>query len=139
MVKNKFCISFKQLCKDICNYMIKIGKKIYTYNFYSYDKSDFFSGAFMIAIFIQFIVVNVIYIVLSVNSLSDAVPSTPDEYIKNLSFPIKYLFLYAFELHVFIELFCPIYYRGIGFNQSIKLTIFYFVYSNLAGKIYSSN
>ena len=49
----------------MCQYLSKVGKKIYTYNFYSYDKTDFLVAGLMNFIFIVFICSNIVYILLS--------------------------------------------------------------------------
>jgi len=126
-IQNRLCIRPKRMCQEICSYLLKISRKIYTYNFYSYDKSDFLTAFFLNIIFLAFISTNVIYVTMRFSIfLVDHDGSTTVDTASQL------LYLFAFETHLFIDIFCPIYYRGISFQRSFKLALLYFAYANIA-------
>ena len=132
LLKNRFCFDIKRVCHDILNYIIRVTKKMYTYNFYSYDRSEFFVAVIMNIVFLIFITSNIIYIVLSRN---DFKYTNNDNIKQEESFQKKILYFIAFETHLFLEILCPIYYRGKSFRNTFNLTLFYLMYSNGASII----
>ena len=125
LIKNKICIDTKRLWTDICKYICRICKKLYTYNYYSFNQSDFLVGTTVNIIFFVFIWSNFIYIVFTFSTHKD-----------EKTYNYKIIYLLAFESHLFLEIFCPIYYKGMSIKESFKQSLFFFFYSNCASTIY---
>ncbi len=126
-MKNRFCVDIRRICCDVFYFLIRVTKKIYTYNFYSYDRSEFFVAAIMNTIFLIFITSNIIYIILSRN---DFIYIDDNQIKEEESIQKKALYFIAFETHLFLEILCPIYYRGLTFKTSLNMTFIYLIYSN---------
>ena len=120
--KNGVCIDPKRLCNDICRIFVTILKKLYTYNFYSYNKSDFLIGGILVFIFEIYIWSNVIYLLMDFTSNN----------IENY----KILYLIAFETHLFLEILCPLYYKGSTLKESSIQTLYFLFLSNVSSMFY---
>jgi len=110
LFKYKCSILWKECCFNV-NYFKKVFKKIYTYNFYSYD-SDVYGKFWIILIpfsYISFIISNVVFCMM--------------EYFKQNS--IKNIFLIIiFFLHLFIEIYISLFYCIRDLKKHIRTTIF---------------
>ena len=120
------CVDFKTLCSDICLYFSRICKKIYTYNFYSFNKSDFLIGGILNIILGMFISSNVVYLIYSyINSNNE---EETKKFENDPAFQILYLL--AFETHLFFEIICPLYIKGMNLKDSFYLTFRIFLIPN---------
>ena len=121
------CVDFKTLCSDICLYFSRICKKIYTYNFYSFNKSDFLIGGILNIIFGMFIISNIVCLIYSFIHSTDNEEGTK-KYENDPAFQILYLI--AFETHLFFEIICPLYIKGMKLKDSLYLTFRIFLIPN---------
>ena len=118
-IKNTVCNQFKTIISDICHFLCRVIKKLYTYNFYSFNKSEKLYGGITIFIFFIFIISNLICVILNLI------------YFKGeLEIYQKINFILAFETHLFFEILCPLYYRGLTLINSFKETAKFFLFSN---------
>ena len=121
------CIDPRTVCSDIFLYFGTICKKIYTYNFYSFNKSDFLIGGILNIIFGMFISSNVVYLIFSIIYL-DSCYKNKDDFENDPAFQILYLI--AFETHLFFEIICPLYIKGMNLKDSFYLTFRIFLIPN---------
>lgn len=115
LLKYKCSILWKECCFNI-NYFKKVFKKIYTYNFYSYDIDVY--GKFWIIIipliYISFIIGNLIF-----NFM---------EYLETKQTDLRNIFLVIiFFLHLFIEIYISLFYYIKDLKKHIFRTFYMFL------------
>lgn len=99
LIKRRCCVNIFQEMNYTCGYTLRIMKKLYTYNFYSYKNKCF--GFFIVTIYLVFISLNI---------------SFAAEYLKRdnnkepLTDTVKILQILSFELSIFVELVCCFFY-----------------------------
>ena len=108
------------LCKECWNnlqYLKKVIKKIYTYNFYSYDREIYGNIIIFIIpiVYISFIISNFIYAI--------DIRSTEEE--------SSIIFLTVFYLHLFIEIYCSSFHVIKDLMKHFKFTSLVFLLSNI--------
>ena len=123
--KSSCKVNIKQKCNEVCSFFHAIFKKIYTYNFYSYENR--WLGFFLVSNFALFIFFNVFYICLYLSHLE----GQADNFILELSR------FYAFETHIFIELYCACFFVFMSKTRNFIITIFFFLILNIMS-MYSS-
>jgi hypothetical protein len=106
IVRKRCCMSFKTEIKYTFFYFGKIMKKIYTYNFYSYENK--LIGFFMVSLYIIYIIFNLIFTVEYIKS--DLKKEDKADYV-------KYEHIFAFELSVIIELIVCFFYITRNFKK----------------------
>ena len=116
---NKVCIDPKRLCKEIYRYYAKIFRKLYTYNYYSLNKSDYLIGGILNLIFFIFIWSNIICLIW--DYYGDQI-ETDNSY--------KIIYFISFETHLFLEILCPLYYTGLTLKESSIQATYFFLFSN---------
>ena len=123
------CIQPKTLITDISKYIWRISKKFYTYNFYSFNKSEMLIGAITIFIFFIYIISNIILTMLEFQNDSHH----DDTLINNYH---EIIYLIGFETHLFFEILCPLYYKGMTLKESFKHCLYFFFFSNCSSILY---
>lgn len=122
LVKNK-CLTF---CKEMNynrNYLNRAFKKIYTYNFYSYDR-DIYGGfwcVFIPIVYILFIIGNTIFCLLRIEE---------NLTMSKLAFT-KLMLIIIFFLHLFVEIYNALFYIIKDLKRHIKFTIGWFLLASL--------
>ena len=116
---NKVCNDPRRLCTEIYRYYANIFRKLYTYNYYSLNKSDYLIGGILNFIFFIFICSNIIYLIW-------------DYYRDQIEIDNIYIIIYllSFETHLFLEILCPLYYTGLTLKESSIQATYFFLYSN---------
>lgn len=122
-IATKLC---KYKCSNFCKesrnnllFLFKVIKKIYTYNFYSYDVEVY--GKIIICVipivYILFIISNFIYVGLNLYNTEDKAN--------------KIISLMVFYLHLFIEIYCASFHMIKDLMKHFKFTVTAFLLSNL--------
>ncbi len=81
---------------NISNYF----RKIYTYNFYTFENK--FVGTILISAYLFFMIINVTFVYFFLRNIKEDCPKK--------DYFMKYLHIFAFLSHSFIEIFCSFYY-----------------------------
>lgn len=111
------------LCKEIFNniiYLKKVCKKIFTYNFYSFDSSIYGNIIIFVipVIYILFIIMNFIYAIDIRN-------------FKKSCFYTQFIHISVFYLHLLVELYSVSFYAIKDLILHLKFTFFIFTIANL--------
>ncbi len=115
-IKRKCKINCPILFKSALLYLIKVFKKFYTYNFYSYENKIY--GTIISLLYMTFIVFNILF---------------SYQYTRNISEEIVYslqiLQIISFELNIFFELVCGFFYitRRLGLQYLFVISSFIFL------------
>jgi hypothetical protein len=107
LFKTKFKISCGSSCVNAMNFLIKIGKRICTFNFYLYDNN--FVGLIMILSYFFFIISSFYFNYLNINDIAE--PEKSKEYMA--------VFYLHFESLLLVQLLCTSFYAC----QNIKIGI----------------
>jgi hypothetical protein len=107
LFKAKFKISCGSSCVNAMNFVKKIGKRIFTFNFYLYDNNVV--GAIMILSYFLFIISSFYFNLLNVQDIK--LPEKSEEYM--------YMFYLHFESFFLVQLLCTSFYAC----QNIKIGI----------------
>ena len=113
------CVCVSEL-KFFCNYLVKILKKIYTYNFYSYENKPL--GYFLVTVYLIFIGLNIVFAIEYRHNYTEE-QDRPDY--------IKILQILAFEFSIFIELICGTFYLTRKVKKQILIVGPSFLFLNL--------
>ena len=113
-IKSNCKINLTQKCNECLSFFYAIFKKIYTYNFYSYENKCL--GLFLVTNFGLFIFFNVYYIFKYLTHLDEP----------NISFILELSRFYAFETHIFIELYCACFFVFLSKTRNLIISIFFF-------------
>ncbi len=122
LFKYKCSILWKECCFNI-NYFKKVFKKVYTYNFYSYDK-DVYGPVWIILIpflYISFIICNLIFCYFEKYLNNNSQDDQKDNNIKNI------FLICIFYLHLFIEVYISLFYCVKDLFKHIKYTTYIFL------------
>jgi len=120
LFRYKCSILLKEICFNI-NYLKKIFKKIYTYNFYSYE-SEVYGPIWIIIIpitYITFIIGNLIFCFYESYKSN---PSERDGFRKNV------FLIIIFYLHLFIEIYISLFYCIKSLKKHIQTTSIIFCF-----------
>ena len=123
--KSKCKINLKQKSNECYSFFYAIFKKIYTYNFYSYENKCL--GFFLVSNFGLFICFNVYYIFLYLGHLEEPC----ENYLLELSR------FYAFETHLLIELYCACFFLFVSKTRNLITSLFFFLVLNTMSKYQS--
>lgn len=97
--RKKCLINLSAQCKNAYSYLSKIFKKIYTYNFYSYENKPF--GYVIVIVYICFLLFNILY-------TTEYIIILKGQKYDDIMF--RGFHIIAFEFHIFIELICCTFY-----------------------------
>lgn len=120
LIKKKCCINIFSEIKFSCIYLAKNLRKLYTYNFYSYENKAY--GYFIVPVYLIFIIFNLMF-------AADYTQNDKDKKMKTES--IKMLQFIAFELSIFIELVCCFFYLTRKLRKQFIFTLAAFCFLNL--------
>ena len=115
LFRKKFCLNIFDEIKFGSFHLVKILKKFYTNNFYSYENKPF--GAFFVATYLLFILFNLIF------TFDHAV-------IENNDQVLRILLIVSFELNIFSELICCTFFLVRNFKKQFILIIISFLLLN---------
>ena len=116
LIRKKFCLNIIDEIKFASFHLVKILKKFYTNNFYSYENKTF--GAFFVTSYLLFILFNLIF------TFDHAV-------IGNNDHVLRILLIISFELNIFSELVCCTFFLVRNFKKQFILIIILFVFLNI--------
>jgi len=95
IIRFRCCINLLEEAKYAYFYLIKILKKFYTNNFYSYENKTF--GAFFVTVYMLFILFNLFF------TFDHAVIDCKD---KSKNVILRIMQIISFELNIFMEIIC---------------------------------
>jgi hypothetical protein len=121
LIRFRFCVNIVQEIKYAYFYFVKILKKFYTNNFYSYENRPF--GAFFVTTYMLFILFNLFF-------TFDHVVIDSHDQSKNVL--LRIMQIISFELNIFMELICCTFFiYRIFKKQFIFVTYCFFVLNTI--------
>lgn len=120
LIKKKCCINLIQELKYSYFYFVKIFKKFYTNNFYSYENKYF--GGFFVLIYILFILFNFFF------TLDYVVIDAKDESKNKI---LRSLQIISFELNIIMELICCTFFIYRCFKKQFMIIIASYLMLNM--------